>query len=99
LADKRALGAPALAVPRPIPLVAVEVENLHAVNVPNLRRREAYVVLGRSVSSVDIPERWPADGVDVAWLLRTIRSVAPHNVEDGQRIEIARMQQLLAERD
>jgi hypothetical protein len=41
----------------------------------------------------------PADGVDVAWLLRTIRSVAPHNVEDGQRIEIARMQQLLAERD
>jgi hypothetical protein len=40
-----------------------------------------------------------ADGVDVAWLLRTIRSVAPHNVEDGQRIEIARMQQLLAERD
>jgi hypothetical protein len=37
--------------------------------------------------------------VDVAWLLRTIRSVAPHDVEDGQRIEIARMQQLLAERD
>ena len=31
-------------------------------------------------------------------VLRTIRSVAPHNVEDGQRIEIARMQQLLAER-
>jgi hypothetical protein len=31
-------------------------------------------------------------------LLRTIRSVALHNVEDGQRIEIARMQ-LLAERD
>jgi hypothetical protein len=27
------------------------------------------------------------------------RSVAPDNVEDGQRIEIARMQQLLAERD
>jgi hypothetical protein len=37
--------------------------------------------------------------VDVAWLLRTIRIVAPLNVEDGQRIEIARMQQLLAERD
>jgi hypothetical protein len=37
--------------------------------------------------------------VDVAWLLRTIRSVAPDNVEDGQRIEIARLQQLLAERD
>ena len=41
----------------------------------------------------------PADGVDVMPVLRTIRSVAPHNVEDGQRIEIARMQQLLAERD
>jgi hypothetical protein len=27
------------------------------------------------------------------------RSVAPHNVEGGQRIEIARMQSLLAERD
>jgi hypothetical protein len=37
--------------------------------------------------------------VDVAWLLRAIRSVATHDVEDGQRIEIARMQQLLAERD
>jgi hypothetical protein len=53
-----------------------------------------------------IPERrsvftdtGPGDGVDVAWLVRTIRSVAPLNVEDGQRIEIARMQQLLAERD
>src|SRR5688500_1861119 len=34
LADKRAPGAPALAVPRPIPLVAVEVENLHSANVP-----------------------------------------------------------------
>ena len=45
------------------------------------------------------PNAGQADGVDVAWLLRTIRSVAPHNVEDGQRIEIARMQQLLAERD
>jgi hypothetical protein len=45
------------------------------------------------------PNTGAADGVDVAWLLRTIRSVAPHNVEDGQRIEIARMQQLLAERD
>jgi hypothetical protein len=36
------------------------------------------------------------------WTLRgccTIRSVVPHKVEDGQRIEIARMQQLLAERD
>ena len=48
---------------------------------------------------VTFPNTGPADGVDVAWLLRTIRSVAPHNVEDGQRIEIARMQQLLAERD
>src|SRR5688500_18724841 len=33
LADKCAPGAPALAVPRPIPLVAVEVESLHSVNV------------------------------------------------------------------
>ncbi len=32
-------------------------------------------------------------------VLCTIRSVAPQHVEDGQRIEIARMQQLLAERD
>jgi hypothetical protein len=39
------------------------------------------------------------EGMDVVPVLRTIRSVAPHNVEDGQRIEIARMQQLLAERD
>ena len=30
LADKRGLDAPALAVPRPIPLVAVEVERLHS---------------------------------------------------------------------
>jgi hypothetical protein len=36
--------------------------------------------------------------MDVVPVLRTI-SVAPHHVEDGQRIEIARMQQLLAERD
>ena len=35
--------------------------------------------------------------MEVVAVLRTIRSVAPHNVEDGQRI--ARMQQLLAERD
>ena len=32
--------------------------------------------------------------MDVVPVLRTIRSVAPHNVEDGQRIEITRMQQL-----
>jgi hypothetical protein len=37
--------------------------------------------------------------MDVVPVLRTIRSVATHYVEDGQRIEIARMQQLLAERD
>ena len=36
LADERALGAPALAVPRPVPLVAVEVESLHSAS---LRRR------------------------------------------------------------
>jgi hypothetical protein len=30
LADKRALAAPALALPRPVPLVAVEVESLHS---------------------------------------------------------------------
>jgi hypothetical protein len=36
--------------------------------------------------------------MDVVPVLRTIRSVAPLDVEDGQRIEIARMQ-LLAERD
>jgi hypothetical protein len=35
--------------------------------------------------------------MDVVPVLRTIRS-APQHVEDGQRIEIARMQQLLAER-
>ena len=32
LADKRALDAPALAVPRPVPFVAVEVESLHSVD-------------------------------------------------------------------
>jgi hypothetical protein len=37
--------------------------------------------------------------MDVVPVLRTIRSVPPQHVEDGQRIEIARMQQLLAERD
>ena len=37
--------------------------------------------------------------MDVVPVLRTIRSVVPHNVKDGLRIEIARMQQLLAERD
>src|SRR5688500_20412490 len=31
LADERAPGAPALAVPRPVPLVAAEVEELHSV--------------------------------------------------------------------
>jgi hypothetical protein len=30
--------------------------------------------------------------MDVVPVLRTIRSVAPDKVEDGQRIEIARMQ-------
>ena len=45
------------------------------------------------------PNAGPGEGMDVVPVLRTIRSVAPHNVEDGQRIEIARMQQLLAERD
>jgi hypothetical protein len=37
--------------------------------------------------------------MDVVPVLRTIRSVAPQLVEDGRRIEIARMQQLFAERD
>ncbi len=37
--------------------------------------------------------------MDVVPVLRTIRSVAPQHVEDGQRIEIAHMQRLLAERD
>src|SRR5918992_346428 len=32
-ADERALRAPALAVPRPVPLVGVEVESLHPVDV------------------------------------------------------------------
>jgi hypothetical protein len=36
--------------------------------------------------------------MDVVPVLRTIRSVAPQYVEHGQRIVIARMQQLLAER-
>ena len=30
--------------------------------------------------------------MDVVPVLRTIRSMAPHDVEDGRRIEIARMQ-------
>src|SRR4029453_1203437 len=33
LADDRALGAPALTVPRPVPLVRVEVEGLHPIHV------------------------------------------------------------------
>ena len=37
--------------------------------------------------------------MDVVPVLRTIRSVAPQHVEHGQRIEIARMQRLLAERN
>ena len=37
--------------------------------------------------------------MDVVQVLRTIRGLAPQHVEDGQRIEIARVQQLLAERD
>src|SRR6476659_775870 len=32
-ADEHASDAPALAIPRPVPLVAVEVEGLHSVNV------------------------------------------------------------------
>jgi hypothetical protein len=45
------------------------------------------------------PNTGAADGVDVAWLLRTIRSVAPDKRRGRPGIEIARMQQLLAERD
>jgi len=37
--------------------------------------------------------------MDVVPVLRTIRSVAPDKRRGRQRIEIARMQQLLAERD
>jgi hypothetical protein len=36
--------------------------------------------------------------MDVVPVLRTIRRVAPQRVGEGQRIEIARMQELLAER-
>jgi hypothetical protein len=45
------------------------------------------------------PNAGAGEGMDVVPVLRTIRSVATQHVEDGQRIEIARMQQLLAERD
>jgi hypothetical protein len=38
LADIRALGAPALAVPRPVPVVAVEVEDLHLINGNHVSR-------------------------------------------------------------
>jgi hypothetical protein len=37
--------------------------------------------------------------MDVVPVLHTVPSAAPQHVEDGQRIEIARMQELLAERD
>ena len=54
---------------------------------------------GRPAGDVMREHAGSGEGMDVVPVLRTIRSVAPHNVEDGQRIEIARMQQLLAERD
>src|SRR5436190_18695336 len=54
-ADTHTFAAPALAVPRQIPLVAVEVESLHSVNASN--QSSLCVVLGRSVSSGIIPER------------------------------------------
>jgi hypothetical protein len=54
---------------------------------------------GRPAGDVRREHAGSGEGMDVVPVLRTIRSVAPHNVEDGQRIEIARMQQLLAERD
>ena len=48
LTDKRALGAPALAVPRPVPLVAVEVESLHSVNaLRSLRRAQGQASFGQ----------------------------------------------------
>src|SRR6266576_257851 len=57
-ADTHTFAAPALAVPRHVPLVTVEVESLHSVNASN--QSSLCVVLGRSVSSGDIPERWPS---------------------------------------
>src|SRR4029450_2916700 len=50
-ADTHTFAAPALAVPRPIPLVAVEVESLHSVRASN--QSSLCVVLGRAVSSGD----------------------------------------------
>src|SRR6478609_7083750 len=46
-ADAHTFAAPALAVPRQIPLVTVEVEGLHSVNASN--QSSPCVVLGRSV--------------------------------------------------
>src|SRR4029450_1560641 len=60
-ADTHTFAAPALAVPRHIPLVAVEVESLHSVKASN--QSSLCVVLGRSVSSDDIPERRPMSGM------------------------------------
>src|SRR6186997_1147024 len=60
-ADTHTFAAPALAVPRHIPPVAVEVESLHSVNASN--QSSLCVVLGRSVSSGDIPEHWRTPAV------------------------------------
>src|SRR4030095_5108641 len=60
VADTHTFAAPALAVPRHIPLVAVEVESLHSVKASN--QSGLCVVLGRSVSSGDVPARWSRRG-------------------------------------
>src|SRR5580765_2092746 len=68
-ADTHTFAAPAVAVPRHIPLVTIEVESLHSVNASN--QSSLCVVLGRSVSSGDIPERWPGRGFSVQLTARS----------------------------
>src|SRR5687768_16233318 len=57
------------------------IDELHLNEQANLRRgpqdRDVASRLRAPFRQVTFPNAGPADGVDVAWLLRTIRSVAP----------------------
>ena len=59
----------------------------------------AVINAARATAQASFRNACAGEGMDVVPVLRTIRSVATQHVEDGKRIEIARMQQLLAERD
>ena len=72
-----------------------DLDRVHSVCRRTVSVRVGLLVL---VAQASFPNAGPGEGMDVVPVLRPIRSVAPQHAEAGQRIEIARMQQLLAKR-